>query len=340
MMEKKYYGTLKDGREVSVYHIEKGRLSADIMDFGAVLINLVFDGVDVNLGYRDLDTYLENPGNLGAVIGPNANRIADARFELDGQVYPLEVNNGVNNLHSSIDHGAHKKLWEVTEYKENSLALQVHLAELECGFPGEREFTVCYTIEDDALKIRYGMLSDRKTVFNPTNHAYFNLNGHNSHNAYHHSLKLFCSAYTPDREGSIPTGEIAPVAGTPMDFREESVISEMLDMSFDQLALTNGYDHNFAVDHYDGTLRPVAVLKGDKSGITMETWSDLPGVQFYGSNFLGNDHGKDNTVYHAGDAICLETQYFPNSINQEGFLKPVIEKDKWAESTTEYRFKR
>ena len=339
-MEKKKYGVLEDGREVSMYHLKKGKLSLDVIDFGAILVNIIYDGVDVALGYKDLDTYLVNDGNLGAVIAPNANRIANACFAIDGQVYELEKNDGENNLHSSILYGAHKKLWQAEEVLEDAITLSLSLKDGECGFPGNRLLKVTYRIEEDALKIRYAFISDKKTVFNPTNHSYFNLNGHNSGTARKHELKLNCSYYTPDRAGSIPTGVLEKTEGTPMDFKEFHAIGEHMDMSFAQLALTSGYDHNYAVDHYDGSLRYVGTLKGEKSGICMDTYSDLPGVQLYVSNFLDNENGKENTHYHVGDAVCLETQYFPNAVNQEGFVHPIVPADHEVHSETNYCFHR
>ena len=244
---KEKFGVTPDGREVSVYTIDNGTISASVIDFGAILVNIIYDGVDVALGYKDLDTYLVNDGNLGAVIAPNANRIANACFAIDGQVYELEKNEGENNLHSSILYGAHKKLWQAEEVLEDAITLSLSLKDGECGFPGNRLLKVTYRIEEDALKIRYAFISDKKTVFNPTNHSYFNLNGHASGDILQHTLWVDAAAYTPTDEGLVPTGEIVPVDGTPMDFRRKKTLGRDIDAAYEALVYAKGYDHNWVI---------------------------------------------------------------------------------------------
>ena len=344
MNNKRLYGILPDGSKSHIYTIRSSAMIARVIDFGCVLTNLYVRDrhgkmIDVVLGYKNLENYLVNSGNLGATIAPNANRTKNARFMIDDQVYQLEVNNGPNNLHSSVLHGAQKRLWSLVELKENSVTLKLDLADGENGFPGQRQLWVTYSIEEQTtLQIRYEFISDQKTAFNPTNHTYFNLGGHASGNVLKHRLQLHCHYYTPVAAGSIPTGEIAPVRGTPMDFTEMKTVGRDLSCEFDQFAITGGYDHNFVIDDYDGQMRECAVLECERTGIRMRTFTDLPGVQFYSANYLHFPNGKRNVFYDYRNAVCLETQYFPDSLNQPNFQKPVVDANKKVQTVTRYQF--
>lgn len=339
---KELFGKL-DGKEVYRYWIENGNgMKAGIIDYGAVLVNLIVPGPgggkDVVLGYDTPGEYETNGGCFGAVIGPNANRIGKASFELEGRKYQLTANNGENNLHSHPALGYHKRIWEAKE-GENSVTLQLEDEDGCMGFPGNKKVRVTYTLTDDnGLALSYQAESDRTTIINMTNHAYFNLAGHDKGKIYGHILELRASFYTPTDAGSIPTGEIAPVAGTPFDFLAGKRIGDEIEAENEQLKMAGGYDHNFVIDGWDGTLREIATVTEPVSGRRMKVYTDLPGVQFYSHNAAGTQAGKGGAEYGPRSGLCLETQYFPDTPNKPGFPSDVFGPDRKYGSTTVYKF--
>jgi aldose 1-epimerase len=272
------------------------------------------------------------------VIGPSANRIAGASFAIDGETYSLDVNDGKNNLHSHREKGYHKQLWAV-ETGENAVTFSLEDKDGSMGFPGNKKISVTYTLEENnTLRLHYHGTSDKKTVLNLTNHSYFNLDGHDSGRIEEHELKLEASCYTPIVAGAIPTGEIAPVAGTPMDFTSAKKVGRDIEADFEQLKLTGGYDHNWVIDGWDGTLRRFATVKGAKSGRVMEAYTTLPGFQFYAGNGIAEIQGKGGVTYGHRMGLCLETQYYPNSANQPEFPSCIFGAGREYDSVTEYRF--
>ena len=339
------FGKTKSGEAISLYTIDNGKMKASVTDFGANVVNLFVPNdkgevKDIVHGFDKVEDYFENPCFFGACIGRSANRIANAKFSIDGTEYALKVNDNENNLHSDADNGFHKKLWkaEIVD-AENKVVFSYHSPDMENGFPGNMDVKVSYSLSDDCgFKIEYEALSDKKTLFNPTNHSYFNLAGHDasSDKVYETVLKLNASNYTPVVAGAIPTGEIAPVANTVFDFTKGKKIGDEIDADIEQLKLVGGYDHNFAIDGYDKTMREAACASYD--GRTMTVLTDLPGIQFYAGNMISPLTGKGGVKYAKRTAFCLETQFYPNSINEEGFLSPVIEADKPYKTTTIYKF--
>ena len=218
---------------------------------------------------------------------------------LDGTEYHLPKNEGENNLHSGPDSYAFR-LWDCVKEEEDSVSFHLDSPDGDQGYPGNFSITVTYTLTDqNELKIHYEGESDQTTIVNMTNHTYFNLNGHNCGSVRRHWIRLQASSFTPVKEtGSIPTGEIWPVEGTPMDFTKGKVIGEELASDYHQMRLVKGYDHNFVIDGWDQTLRKIAEVEGEQSGITMKVYTDLPGVQFYTGNFLEGVRGKRNMIYH------------------------------------------
>lgn len=343
-MKKTVFGTTKEGREVYLYTLEnQNGVKAEVTDYGAVLVNLIVpdkNGVleDVTLGYDNLEAYYTNGSFFGATIAPNANRIANASFTIDGTGYHLDANDGVNNLHSHFELGTHKRVWDA-EPGENSIRFTVVLKDGEMGFPGNKTCSITYTLTDDnALRLDYHASTDKKTVLNLTNHAYFNLAGHDGGLITDHVLWLHASHYTPVVEGAIPTGEIAPVAGTPLDFTKEKRIGDEIEADFEQLKLVSGYDHNFVIDDWKGELQLVAKVSEHTSGRTMEVYTDLPGIQFYAGNCIAETVGKGGAVYKKRDGFCLETDYFPNAVNEGRFPSAVYGPEKDYTSTTIYKF--
>ena len=296
-MQKRSFGTTKDGKEVFLFSLEnKNGVKVEVTNFGANLVNVFVPGKDgkvedVVLGFDDVAGYEVNPSFFGAVIAPSANRIGGASFELNGETYPLKKNNGENNLHSDEELGAHKRVWDITE-NEDRVTFTLKNADGELGFPGNKEFKVTYSLNDEnGLKIAYEATSDKDTIINPTNHSYFNLKGHKEGTIEDHKITLLASNYTPADETSIPYGDIVSVEGTPMDLRQELVIGEKIDSDFDQLNFAVGYDHNWVTDNCNGEVRKIATVKAPGNVRVMEVYTDLPGVQFYAGNFIDPQTG-------------------------------------------------
>lgn len=343
-MEKVLFGTTQDGKEIYLYSLKnKNGMKAEVMNFGAILVNLFVPDKngkveDIVLGYDRLEDYYVNSANHGATIGPNANRIADASFELEGNTYQLDVNNGPNNLHSHAELGYHKKVWEVEE-GENSITFSLEGPDGEMGFPGNKKVKVTYSLtEDNELYIHYHGTSDKDTIINMTNHTYFNLAGHAGGEICDHIITLHAANYTPVGAGAIPTGEIAPVAGTPMDFMTPRRIGDRIDEEFEQLKITGGYDHNWVLDGEEGVLRHIATVEEKNSGRIMKTYTDLPGVQFYAGNSMLEDTGKKGVAYNRRYGLCLETQYYPDTANRPSFPSAVFGPNREYDTTTIYKF--
>lgn len=341
-LKKRNFGV--DGQEATLYTLENSKgMKAEVTNYGANLVNLFVpdkNGVveDVVLGFDSVKGYMKNGSFFGATIGPSANRIGGAKFTIDGVEYHIDVNDGPNNLHSHMENGYHKMLWEVEE-GENSVTFTVKDADGYMGFPGNKELSLTYTLdEENGLTLHYHAKSDKNTVMNPTNHSYFNLDGHKSGNIEEHIMMINASCYTPVVPGAIPTGEIATVKGTPMDFTTEKVVGKEINENMEQLILTKGYDHNWVVDGWNGELKHIATTIGPKSGRKMHTYSTLPGVQFYAGNCISDEPGKDGAFYTKRSGLCLETQYYPNSINTPSFPSCVFGGDKEYDSVTVYRF--
>lgn len=342
---KELYGVTKDGLEINKYTLENSKgMRAVILDFGAILDSLYVPDAegrltDVILSCPDADGYTINDPGFGAVIGPNANRIADAVAEIDGKTYNLEKNDGENNLHTSKIFGTQKRHWDVEE-GENSITLSVELKDGELGLPGNRTISITYSLtEANELVLSYSARSDSNTIFNLTNHAYFNLRGHNSGRVDDHILTLSCSKYTKIREGAIPTGEIVDVAGTELDFTAPKAIGKDIASDNPQMVMVrNGYDFNYCVDDYDGSLKEIAVVKDPYSGRVMKVSTTLPGVHFYTGNWLIGEKGKNGSVYHERFGMAFETQYYPDSIHHDNFPDVVFGPGRDYSSKTVFKF--
>lgn len=339
------FGKTADGEEGFLYTIGNSKgMKVSITDYGATLVSVVVPDkngkeTDVILGYDSLEDYLKGDSYFGATVGRNCNRIAGAAVTIDGKKYELEQNDHENNLHSGSK-GVSLRFWLLEKCTENSLTLEIEDEDLEQGFPGNASISVTFTVTEECeLLIDYRAVSDRKTVFNFTNHAYFNLNGAGSGTAMKHMLSLRASHYTPLIDShAIPTGELAPVEGTPFDFREQKPIGRDIEENHEQLKFVGGYDHNFALDKIGEGVETAAVALGPQSGIRMTVLTDCPGIQLYTANFGDVKTGKAGKQYHGRDAFCLETQYFPNSINEPGFATPVTEAGEVYISRTIYKF--
>ena len=339
---KAVFGKLADGREVSIYTIRTDRLCARVTDLGAVLVSLYTpdrngEMKDICLGYDDVVHYLDNPGCLGATVGPNANRIAGASFVIGGEEYHIPANEGANNLHS--DKMFYKRLFGAAA-GENSVTFIITLPDKDAGFPGNRTFTVKYSLTNEDLRIDYRVTSDKKTVVNLTNHSYFNLAGEDSGSIADQTLQLNCSSFTKIVKGAIPTGEIAPVKGTALDFTAAKPFGRDVDSAEEQMQLVGGYDHNFVIDGYtgDGSLLEAGEACDPASGRVMKVLTTVPGIQVYTSNGMVAEGGKGGRTYGPRSAYALETQFYPDNVHHDNFPQAFFGPEKEYVSTTVYRF--
>lgn len=342
------FGKNQTGEEVSLYTVEnKNGMKACFTNYGAIITKIVVpdkNGVlaDVVLGYDSMEGYIKNPGYFGATIGRNGNRIAGSQIDINGVTYELDKNEGENNLHAGF-HGYDKRMWEVkVDETENAVEFSLFSPDGDQGFPGNFNVTVTYTLtEDNEVKIAYKGTSDADTIANMTNHSYFNLAGHTSNTILDHVMWIKASNYVPVVDNTaIPTGEVATVTGTPMDFTAPKVVGEEIESDFEQLKFTGGYDHNYAIDKESQGIEKIAIVEDPKSGRKMEVYTDLPGVQLYAGNFIGTNgvEGKEGMLYQKRSGLCLETQYFPDAIHQANFESPVLKAGEEYNTTTIYKF--
>lgn len=336
---KEPFGTARDGRAVEKYILRCGGLEAEVLTYGATLRALRvpdrnLESVDVVLGFDDLAGYEENTSYIGATVGRYANRIDHAKCLIDGQVLPLEANEGVNQLHGGLA-GFNGKVFSARQAGESAVAFTCLSPAGEGGFPGSLELRVTYALTERTLSLHYEASSDAATYCNITNHSYFNLNG--GGDAMHHRLWLSASRYTPVGLDCIPIAMSRPVAGTPFDFTAEKALVRDIGADDQQLRSVGGYDHNFVLDPAQG-LRRAARLTGDRSGIAMETWTDKPGLQLYTANALSAPRGKGGAAYRPRQAVCLETQFFPDSPNHPEWGDILLRPGRRYDYTTEYRF--
>ncbi len=346
---KKSFGKTPDGQPVDLYVLtNKSSAEASITTYGGALVSLKVPDrngklADVVLGYDNADGYVADKNYFGALVGRYGNRIGHAQFVLDGKTYTLAKNNGENSLHGGSK-GFNKALWTaktISTKDSQSLELSYLSKDGEEGFPGNLKVTVIYTLTDaNALKIEYSATTDKKTVVNLTNHAYFNLAGQGSGDILGHLLTILADQFTPVDAGLIPTGELRDVMGTPFDFRKPTAIGARIDQADEQIKLGGGYDHNFVLRMpMDRGESLAARVVEPTSGRVMEVWTTEPGIQFYTGNFLdGKTPGKGGVGYPKHSAFCLETQHFPDSPNQPKFPSVVLIPGGRYHTVTTYKF--
>lgn len=334
-----------NGDSVRLYTLTNGTAVAAITNYGARVVSLHVPDkngnlVDVVLGYKDLASYRQpGEGFYGAIVGRYGNRIAQGRFALDGEQYQLELNDGPNTLHGGTN-GFSTKVWEVKHVTDSSLELQYLSPDGDAGYPGKLEATVVYTLTaDNGLDIAYHATTDKATVVNLTNHAYFNLSGEGDSTILDHLLTIRADGYTPVDETLIPTGEITSVENTPFDFRQPTAIGKRIDTADAQLLLGKGYDHNFVLKKDPG-LQLVATAESPKTGIVMDILTEEPGLQFYSGNFMDNvQNAKGGKTYGYRSAFCLETQHFPDAPNRPDFPSTILEPGSEYNTRTVYKFR-
>lgn len=334
-VSKKVFGTMPDGTEIFCWTIfnEKG-FEAKILDYGATIQSIIVPDkngvpVDVVLGYDTVEGYISGDGYIGATVGRFANRIKEGRFELNGEKYELYINNGPNHLHGGKK-GFDKCIWSAKQVGEKVVFSRIS-PDGEEGYPGNLEISVIFGWEGDSLIIEYEAETDRDTILNLTNHSYFNLNGKDK--VDEHILQINAERFTVCDQNCTPTGELALVEGTAMDFRTPKTIGK--DAYNDEPCVKpfGGYDANFVISGH-----PFAKATGDKTGITLVADTDQPGVQLYTANALTEQKGKGGADYGFRSAFCLETQHYPDCVNHPEWPSPILRKGEKFHSVTKYTF--
>lgn len=341
------FGTTQAGTSVAQYTLaNKDGIQVDIITYGGRITSLRTADTEGNLenvvlGFDTIEQYEKGNPYFGALVGRYGNRIAKGKFSLDGTAYSLAKNNGENNLHGG-EQGFDKKVWDAaSEEGEDWVKLKLSYlsTDMEEGFPGNLRTTVTYTLtKDNSLEVLYEAVTDKTTVVNLTQHAYFNLSGDFSTNILDHVVELAADSYLPVDQGLIPTGELRPVEGTPFDFREPKPIGKDIDADNEQLRLGGGYDHCWVLND-QGRYRSVANAYHPATGRNMEVLTDEPGVQFYTANFLdGSLPAPNGGTYGKRSGFCLETQHYPDSPNQPGFPSVTLEPGATYSSKTTFTF--
>ncbi|MBE0536961.1 MAG: galactose mutarotase [Phycisphaerae bacterium] len=334
------WGTMPDGAGVNRFDLKVGTMEVGVIEYGATLVSIRVpdkdDKIDdVLLGFDDLEGYLNR--NFGGVTGRFANRIGGAKFTLDGVEYNVTPNAGKNHIHGGRK-GFDKVLWKghtFTTETEAGVRLTYLSKDGEEGYPGNLNVTVTYTVDrQNSLTIHYEATTDKPTVINLTNHAYFNLAGAGSGSVRNHLARIFAENFTPADEALIPTGEVRSVEGTPLDFLRPALIGDRID----DLTATRGYDHNFVFGATYGRLRRAAFFYDAATGRQMQLATTEPGMQLYTANHLRDLKGRDGKVYHQHGAFCVETQHYPDSPNKPQFPSVILRPGVKFDSITMFEF--
>lgn len=345
-LQKASFDTVIEGNPVKLFWLHNKNLSMAITNYGGRIVGLYVPDnnekmTDVVIGRGSVDSYVKGPESyFGATIGRVGNRIAKGKFTLEGKEYSIVPNNNGNALHGG-EKGFQDKVWEANQPNEYTLVLNYVSPDSEEGFPGNLNVKVTYSLtEDNAVKMEYEATTNKPTLVNLTNHAYFNLNGEGSGTILDHKLQIYADMFTPVDKGLIPTGEMVNVADTPFDFIEPHAIGERIDDASEQLVFGGGYDHNYVLSgKRENDMNHVATVKGDKSGIVMDVYTKEPGVQFYSGNFMASENElKSGSRDDYRTAFCLETQHFPDAPNHPNFPSIILRPGEYYHTVSEYRF--
>ena len=340
--DRKKFEQTVDGKKVGLYVLQlKDGVQAAITNYGARWVSMIVPDKkgelrDVVVGFETLDEYMHSTERYyGATVGRFANRIAKGKFTLNGKKYQLATNNGPNHLHGGPK-GFPSVVWDVVSASDTQLELSYHAKDGEEGYPGNLTVHLAFTLSEDALQLSFRATTDQTTIVNLTNHAYFNLNGKGT--ILDHQLTIHASKYTPIDATSIPLGRLDEVAGTPFDFRKPAAIGARINQDHPQLKNGSGYDHNFVLDK-NAKFSHAATATGDESGISMEVWTDEPGLQFYSGNFMkGKNRMRGGFIDDYRAAFCLETQHFPDSPNHPSFPSVVLQEGEAWETSSKFKF--
>ena len=347
LMDRTAFQVEHDGKPVDLYTLKNSKgMVVQLTNYGGKIVSILVPDrhgnlADINLGYESANEYINGTASLGATMGRYANRIAGGQFELNGETYTLPKNNGDNTIHGGTK-GYRFVVWDGMQINESSVQLSYLSEDGEQGFPGNLEISVVYSVtEDNELKLEYSATTDKATVINFTNHAFFNLKGEGQGDVMDHVLYVNANQFTPTDEAAIPTGEFRAVQGTPFSFALPKPLGRDIDLENEQLTFAGGYDHNFIVNKAPGELGLAAKLSEPQSGRVMEVYTTEPGLQVYTANSLtgkGTDIGKGGKAYGPRSAVCLETQHFPDSPNHPNFPTTTLNPGEEYKSTTVYRF--
>lgn len=328
---KEFFGKTADGIDVNSFKLSnENGMTVTVIEYGASVTGITVpdrngESVDVVLGYDTVAEYETNDFFFGCIVGPNANRIENAKYEIDGKEYSILVNDNDNNLHSGPK-GFDKVVWKGEELDSHTVRFTYSAKDMENGFPGNMDVAVTYQITDDnSLKMTFEGTTDKPSVCNLASHTYYNLDGHDAGSIEKHTLQLFSSNINPVKDDqAIPTGDELDVTGTAFDFRTPKLIGKDIDADDQQLIYVGGYDHNFVMDGDPTSLRPFAVFSSDKTGIKMNVSSNQQGMQFYSGNFITKHAGKNNSEYDFRYGFAIEPQFAPNAINDPHFASPIL----------------
>ena len=339
MMRITDFGTTSKGESIQLYTLTNNNgMEIAVTDLGATLVSVIVNGTDVVLGYDDAAGYEADDLFLGTIVGRHANRIGGASFELNGVEYKLVANSGPNSLHSGPDFYNMRK-WGMKEAEGQKVTFTLESPHMDQGFPGNLHIEVSYELtEENEVRITYHAVPDEDTIVNLTNHSYFNLNGHDTGLVLEQEVWIDADEFTRTDANSVPTGEILSVEGTPMDFRQKKAVGRDIEEDYEALILGKGYDHNWILKN-NGRLAKVAEMTGNQTGITMEVYTDLPGVQLYTGNYIVDPKGKGGAVYGERHGLCFETQMYPDAIHHTHFPSPIVRKGESFDSVTIYKFK-
>jgi aldose 1-epimerase len=349
MIKQSTFGHMPDGTAVEQFCLSNAQnVKIEILNLGGIIRRWLIPRpnqphADIVLGFDTVEDYLADDSYLGALVGRYANRINKGQFQLKGNHYQTDINLGEHCLHGGGDGFSHK-VWKSTMIASGanpSLMLELISPDGDQGFPGNLSVKVIYTLsEQNVLKIEYFARSDRTTIFNPTNHSYFNLSGHNSGSVNNHHIQLLASHYTPTDQSAIPTGEVIEVDNTAFDFSELTQISHALGSDHQQISYGNGLDHNLCLDQYTPNNRKAKYCGQAVSHdgvIQLKIYTNMPGLQIFTANHFANKAGKDGTCYQAYQGVCFETQFYPDSPNQPNFPSATLEVGDEFYSTTEFK---
>lgn len=346
MIKKESFGKTKNGEQATLYTLQnKDGVKVKISDYGATLVSFIIprlcggEELDIVLGFDSVEEY-DRPENpyFGATCGRFCNRIAGGEFELDGKIFKVAKNDGENHLHGGNERALSRVMWEFVDGYDHELKLRYKSPDGEEGYPGNLDIQANFMLTNNSeLYIEYCAKTDRKTIVNLTNHAYWNINGHDSGSVLDHELLIPAMRYTPTDDESIPTGELARVEDTPFDFRKSKKVGQ--DIAELEKTAACGYDHNYVICNHKGMCSSLhADLYSPESRMRLEISSDQPGVQLYTGNFLEGIQGKGGAVYNKNAGLCLETQLFPDGIHHENFVSPVLEAGEHYRSITRIEF--
>ncbi|MDR1897224.1 MAG: galactose mutarotase [Prevotellaceae bacterium] len=347
LLDKAAFETTVDGGKTSLYTLKSGNgITIQVTNFGARVVSIWAPDrngkyEDIAVGYENIDRYINNSGEryLGCVVGRYANRIANGQFELDGVTYRLPINNNGQTLHGGLK-GLDMAAWNVDKVSDNEIHFSYTSKDGDDGFPGNLKINMTYSLTpQNEFRIIYKAATDKPTVVNLSNHTFFNLKGESNGTITDHVMTINASYTTPVDSVLIPTGEIAPVDGTPFDFRKPTTIGERINNNDQQLKNGMGYDHNWVLDNKSGGVALAATVYEPASGRTLEVWTDQPGLQFYSGNFFdGTSNGKTGKPIKFREALALETQKFPDSPNHPNFTSTRLNPGEIYTQTCIYKF--